>query len=359
MKLHKDCLVTAILVMVIVVLFVINLENMRALEVEDTSGIDFDRKTNTIHLDSLTLRQKIGQMIIVSGIKRNRRDIRNMIIGGIYLGAKPTKERYIKTIADFQNSSIIPLFITVDMEGFRNPFANFQEFPTFAEIETKEEAYEVGYNHGKVLKELGFSINFAPVVDLRDDIWKCRSFPGTPEEIAEKSNYYINGLQENQIIATSKHYPGKTLVVDDPHKVVVSAEIDKNDLLPFKGNIKNNVHAIMVSHIIVKGDVDSESKPSVVSERIIKGLKEDFTGLVITDEIKMLGLKNYYLDINEMFIDVFKANNDVILNFDISTRNIYDMINAVAEAVERGEISEERIDKSVTKILNAKGIRVI
>ena len=55
----------------------------------------------------------------------------------------------------------------------------------------------MGYEHGKLLKELGFNINFAPVVDLEDNIWHCRSFPGTPEEIAVKSNHYIKGLQES------------------------------------------------------------------------------------------------------------------------------------------------------------------
>jgi len=360
-KLNKDFLLATFLVVIVATSFILNLEKIRAPDIKEPNNILFDKSTNTLYLNSLTLKQKIAQMVIAYGyeIENSKEVLQKMFIGGIYLGSKPTKNDFINAINNFQNNSIIPFFVSTDMEGCGNPFENFQKFPTLREIKTKEEAYQVGYEEGKLLKELGFNINFAPVVDLEDTIWNCRTFAGTPQEISEKANSYITGLQENGIIATSKHYPGKTLFIKDPHKYIVYASIDKNDLLPFEQTIKNNVSAIMISHIIVNGSVDSELKPSVVSKKLVSDLREQFNGLIITDEIRMLGLKKYYKDIDQMYIDLFKADNDLILNFDINLGNLYHMISVIENAVRAGEIGEDRIDDSVIRILKAKGINVV
>lgn len=358
MNSDKVFLSTAILAAVVALLVIINIDRTLPPRIESPSNIIFDRAANTIYLDSLTLKQKIAQMVVTAGAVKNKEAMQKMLIGGIYFGAEEKKEDYVYLISTFQQDAVVPFFVTIDMEGYRNPFENFRKFPTFSEIKTKEEAYNIGDEEGRLLKELGFNVNFAPVVDLEDDIWNCRSFLGTPEEIAEKADYYINGLQKNGIIATSKHYPGKTLSTMDPHKFIVGAVIEESDLLPFEKTIENNVSAVMVSHLIVTGFVDSESKPSVVSEKIVGGLRNKFTGLIITDEISMFGLRDYYKDKDKMYIDLFSADNDIVLNFDNNIRRLSHMVDVVADAVERGIISEERIDNSVAKILNAKGINV-
>lgn len=357
-KLSKAPLLTASLLIIVVFLLFLNIEKTKAIEIEEPNNIVFDKSTNTLDLNSLTLKQKIAQMIVTYEKESNKEILQKMFIGGIHLGAKPNKNDFIKTINNFQNDAIIPFFITVDMEGCLNPFSNFQEFPALKEIKTEEEAYQIGYEEGKLLKELGFNINFAPVVDLEDNIWKCRSFIGTPEEISNKANAYIIGLQENEILATSKHYPGKTLNTKDLHKNIAYASIDKNDLLPFEQTISNNVDAIMITHTIVKGNLDSESKPSVTSESLVNELRNQFTGLIITDDIRMLGLRDYYEDPEQMYIDLFKADNDIILNFNTDPKKIYHMILVIENAVINGEVSEERIDNSVIRILKAKGIEI-
>jgi len=119
------------------------------------------------------------------------------------------------------------------------------------------------------------------------------------------------------------------------------------------------VSAIMISHKIVTGFVDSESKPSVVSEKLVRDLRNNFSGLIITDEIGMGGLKKYYSDVNKMYVDLFRADNDIILDFDRDPANLYKMISVVEDSVKRGEISEDRIDRSVERIFKAKGISVV
>jgi len=356
-KLNKENLLTIFLVILIIILIFLNFSEA-SLKIEEPTNILFDKSTNTLYLNSLTLKQKIAQMVIAYEKESNKDELQKMLIGGIYLDAKPSKTVFINTINNFQNNTTIPFFVTTDMEGCWNPFENFQHFPDLKEIKTEEQAYQIGYEQGKLLKELGFNMNLAPVIDLEDTIWNCRSFVGTPQEISDKANSYINGLQSNNIIATSKHYPGKTLIIKDPHIYLTHATIDKNDLLPFEQTIKNNVSAIMISHLIVNGSVNSESKPAVVSIKLVKNLRNQFNGLIITDEIRMLGLKKYYEDTDQMYIDLFKADNDLILNFDTNPKNIFHMVSVVENAIKDGEISEDRIDKSVIRILTAKGINI-
>lgn len=352
---------TLSLTAILAILVVANIQEMAEtpLQIQEPTNVLFDRDTNTLQLDSLTLKQKISQMIVAYGNEDNRDFIQDMLMGGIYLVSRPTKEDFINVTGYFQDGAAIPLFVAADLEGCWNPFLKFYKSPTLTQIRTAREAYELGLEHGKILNETGFNLNFAPVVDLEDSIWKCRNFIGTPKEIAGKANSYTEGLEENGIIATSKHYPGKTLCIRDPHMHIAYASIDDDDLLPFRRTIEGGVPSVMISHIIVNGSVDSESRPAVVSERLVGGLREEFDGLIITDEINMLGLADYYEDTDRMYIDLFRADNDIILNFDNSPRALYRMVSVVEDAVTRGEISEERIDSSVARILEAKGINVV
>ncbi len=310
----------------------------------------------SLHLDSLTLKQKIAQMVIAYGRHEYDDEFQNLLIGGIYVVSAKSREDAIGLSNHFQNSSIIPMFISADLEGCWNPFLKFYKSPTLLEIEDASQAYQLGRDHGRILNETGFNVNFAPVVDLDDKIWKCRNFPGTPEEISEKAISYIRGISEYGILTTTKHYPGKTLIDNDPHKHINYKNISDEDLYPFLVSIENNVPGIMVSHIIVNGSLDSEGKPTVTSEKIIQDLRGKYDGLIVTDEINMLGLKEYYENVDEMYIEVFSADNDIILNFDNHIENITHMISVVENAVLSGDISEDRIDRSIARILKAKNV---
>lgn len=312
-----------------------------------------------VDLNSMTLEQKIAQMVVGLGIRYNLEAFKNLQLGGVHLYALGTEHVFRNTVLDFQAGMTIPFFITTDLEGCINPFASYKNFTPASDVNSLGQAFEKGFREGEYLNDLGINLNFAPVVDLQDQIWKCRSFPGNEQNIAEFANAYILGLQNQGVIATVKHYPGKTLVVKDPHKFVVAADIDAKDILPYRYLLdRKDVKAIMVSHVISSGAVDSEGVPAAVSSKIIDDIKNTFAGLIISDEIHMLGLKNFYHSLDEMYLAVFKAGNDVVLNFDNDPNELYRMIQVVKAAVDQGEISEEQIDASVIKILKAKGLRV-
>jgi len=314
---------------------------------------------NVIQLDSLTLEQKIAQMVIVHGGVWNLDAWRNLQVGGIHLFALEKEKLYVDTITQFQQGMTIPFFVSVDLEGCQNPFALFYNSTSASDIFTVEDALMKGERDGAYLNQLGINLNYAPVVDLGDEIWRCRSFPGNEKNVSVLAASYIKGLQGEQVIATAKHYPGKTLVVHDPHKNLVVASIDRSDIYPYSYLFQeSNVSAVMVSHLIVSGEVSSEGKPSVVSSSLVGSVKEKFKGLIISDEINMLGLKNFYKTKEEMYIAVFKAGNDLVLDFNEDPNEVYHMISVVSDAVRLGLIPAAQIDLSVRKILTAKGFSV-
>ena len=349
--------VFVVLLIIVLLLSGINLAKARGWLIPEQPTINV--KEGVVKLNSMTLEQKIAQMVVVQGNVEHMQAWKNMQIGGVHLFGRKSEHVFLNTVIDFQYDRQIPFFVTVDLEGCVNPFQYYKSFKPASDVRKLGDAFEKGYREGQYLKKLGINLNFAPVVDLEDEIWKCRTFPGNKEKIAEFANAYVLGLQSQGIIGTIKHYPGKTLVVKDPHKFVVTAEIDENDLFPYEYMFKEgDVDAVMVSHVITSGEIDSEGIPAVTNKKVIDDIKEDFEGLVISDEIHMLGLKNFYETLDEMYIAVFKAGNDVILNFDNNPIEVHRMIQVIAGAVQRGEISVKQIDDSVTKVLEAKGLKV-
>lgn len=352
---HKK--VFYVLLVVVLLLGTLNIAKARGLFIPKIPFITDSE--GVIFLGTLNMDQKIAQMVVVGGHYDTFLQWKKMQLGGIHMFALQTEHIYNNTIIDFQYGQPIPFFVTADLEGCVTPFMHIKNFTSASGVHTIGEAYEKGFREGQFLNKLGFNMNFAPVVDLQDDIWKCRAFPGDAGNISELAEAYILGLQANGVIATVKHYPGKTLVVKDPHKFIVNAEIDEEDILPYDYLIeKGDVKALMVTHTIASGEIDSEGLPSVVDKKVIDDLKERYGGLIISDEIHMLGLKNFYDSLDEMYIAVFKAGNDVILNFDRDPNEIYRMIQVVKAAVKSGEIPEKQIDGSVRKILEAKGYAV-
>ncbi len=355
---NKDYVLTVILSVLIIAVSVADWDSIGPLQIESTETVRFDRDTNTIHLDSLTLKQKIGQMIVTYGKnERNHGKLQQMMIGGIHLDALATPTDFQRTIGTYQDGAVIPFFVTADLEGCRNPFESFQEFPEFREITSEEDAHAAGTAAGRELAALGFTMNFAPVVDLHDSIWNCRSFPGDEQEITAKANAYIRGLHEHGILTIAKHYPGRTLVSSDPHTGLTYATVTQEDLYPF---FHVTSDGIMTTHTIVDGEVFSDGNPAILSPEALAPLREKYEGLIVTDEIGMGGLRKAYPKdgVNQMYVDLVKAGNDVLLNFDKNPKRLSYMINAIARAVENGELSEERIDFSVRKIFAAKGITI-
>jgi beta-N-acetylhexosaminidase len=312
-----------------------------------------------INLSQMPLEEKIAQMVMIRGDKFDSR-FAELKVGGIFLTQQKTEEDYKNLIGQYQSASKIKLLVATDLEGYWNPFP-FYQGKIFSEVKTKEEAYNLGKEHAELLKKLGFNIDFSPISEEKNSVWPGRSFSGPHEEVKEKISFYIKGLQGQGIMATAKHYPGGSMI-KDPHKFKVRAKIEESDLDLFNEAINSNVSAVMVGHAIVSGAINSNGKQSTVSKEVISTLKENFSGLIVTDAISMLGLKfSYLFSSNKLYVDLVKSGNDIILDISLkfsNYRRVKNGINAIENAVKSGEIPEERIDESVKKILEKKGYRV-
>jgi len=169
-----------------------------------------------IEFSKMSLREKIAQMVMVSGNNMDSR-FSKIGIGGRLVGRFPSEEHFKKTIKKYKTESKIEPFIAADLEGYWNPFESFYKSKFFSGVRNSKEAHELGKEHGKILKKFEFNLNFSPVVEVRNNVWSGRSFRGSLDDVKEKIKSYIRGLQKGGIIATAKHYPGGSMI-RDPHK---------------------------------------------------------------------------------------------------------------------------------------------
>jgi beta-N-acetylhexosaminidase len=357
MNIDKTQIIILIIIFIILISLIIYLNyhnTIKKIKQSNTNNIKIEN--STIDFSSLTLQQKIAQMIIVRADNEDYK-YTNLNIGGIFLDKQNSVEQYKKIIENYQQKSKINLFVSTDLEGAWTPFHNptpKQKFPKFDEIKTSKQAYDIGIKHGELLKNIGFNLNFAPVAELEDNVYGGRAFKGTNQEIQDKIASYIQGLQK-YVLGTCKHYPGKAMK-KNLHYVSDKQNITKDDLSLFETCVKNNISAIMVSHQKVTGELNSQNKPSTVSKPVISSINN--STLVIADEINMLGLRRLYPRKITLYKELINSGENLILDFQLSPESLYKLIENIEQQVEKGDINKENIDKSVKKILKTKGYKI-
>ncbi|MDA3837008.1 MAG: hypothetical protein PF542_05285 [Nanoarchaeota archaeon] len=312
-----------------------------------------------VNLSNLTLKEKVGQLIIAKPSKIDSRWL-DLELGGIFVNHLNTSDDFKKHIDYYQNNSDIPLFVATDMEGYWNPF-RFYRGKNFGEINSRDEAKALGEEQGALLKELGFNLDFSPVVEIRNNVWPGRSFTGSEKEISEKIKCYIIGLQSEEIMTTAKHYPGGNMV-KNPHLLKFRVETDNRELDMFQVAFDAGTDAVMTGHAIVYGDLDSKGKQVTVSKEVIGDLKTKFDGLIITDAVTMLGLRLSYLwNFKKVYPDLILAGNDIILDTHVNSgfKKIKRRMAYLEKEAEKDPELMKRIDESVRKVLGKKGYKVL
>jgi beta-N-acetylhexosaminidase len=212
-------------------------------------------------------------------------------------------------------------------------------------------------------RAIGIHWNFFPDADVNSNpanpIINTRSFGEDPRQVGDLVTAYIKGAHEGGMMTTVKHFPGHGDTATDSHLGVASvtvdrAHLDSIELPPFRQAIAAGVDSVMVAHVTLPAlDSDPEHvgtiSPEIVSDLLEKQL--GFTGIVVTDALDMAGLTRLFANhIGRAAVEAFKAGNDLLLipaDFPAS-------YNAMVQAVHSGEISNERLDRSVLKILKAK-----
>lgn len=220
-----------------------------------------------------------------------------------------------------------------------------------------------GIQDAKDLSYYGFNLNLAPVVDVTN-VYNAqlylRTYGNNSTIVTKMAGAYLQGLQENgKVMGTLKHFPGLGDVAADPHLSVPSlyrteSALSAIDWAPYRTLIaQGNVHAIMVTHEIVT-KIDS-SKPSSLSYKIVTGILRNqlgFNGVIMTDSLTMEGIIAYDTEAQAAALAV-EAGSDLLMGASTPS-GVADMINGIKQAINSGDISQQRIDDSVRRILMLK-----
>jgi len=338
-------------------------------------------------LQRLTLRQKVGQMVMpwLGGeyLARNsdaydslRQWVVDYGVGGIIISIGAPLEVAAK-LNMLQEQADLPLLIAADMEngpgmrlngGVVLPYGMVlgggTQFPPLMALgATGDErlAFELGRITALEARAVGVHMIYAPVVDVNNNpanpIINTRSYGEDPASVSRLAAAHVRGLQQHGTLATAKHFPGHGDTGVDSHIelpviTVDRARVDSVELPPFRAAIAAGVAAVMSAHIAFPA-LTGDSVPATLSPRILEGLLREelgFQGLIVTDALSMGGIVRGYGNAQAAVMAV-KAGADVLL----MPPDIRTAIDAVVAAVERGEIPEERIDRSVRRLLRAKG----
>lgn len=290
-------------------------------------------------------------------------------IGGIILLGRNIQnpEQIASTLNELQERSDLPLFISADQEGglitrMKHPFTTFPGNMAIGATRSADFARESAKVIARELIAVGVNMNFAPCVDVNNNplnpIIGIRSFSESPELVSELGIAAIEGFESLGVLACVKHFPGHGDTSTDTHFSLPSISyrrkrLDAVELKPFKATIDHGVAMVMSSHIFFTA-LDSKY-PATLSYKVITNLLRNemgFDGLIATDCMEMKAIADNY-SISDATVLAVKAGSDILLA--CHTLEVQAQIRtALLKAVESGEISENRIDESVERILSAK-----
>ena len=294
-------------------------------------------------------------------------------VGGLIYAKQNIKsaDQLKEMISGTQGFSKYPLFIGIDEEG--GSVSRIAEsgladnVGTMGDIGTSgdpSKAKEAGSAIAAYLSEYGFNLDFAPVADVileGNSIIGDRSFGSNAGDDAAMVSACVEGLQEGDVSACLKHFPGLGSTTEDTHEGMATSEKTKEDFettdfLSFQGGIDAGADFVMVSHLSVP-NITGDNTPSSLSDKMITDILRGelgFNGIVITDAMDMKAVTDYYTS-DEAAVKALQAGADMILmpeDFEAAYQGVLDAVN-------NGTLSEERINESLQRIYRQSGGLII
>ena len=327
--------------------------------------------------NTLSDTQKIAQLMIVrlSSIDQTtgrvtfydssvEADIRRFNIGGICLfQGGPKKQGAL--INHFQHIAQTPVLISMDAEnGLGMRMDSVGVLPRQMMLGAVQDPQLI-YNYGQIVaeqcKRMGIQVDYAPVVDVNSNpdnpVINDRSFGEDPLRVAELGIQYMNGLQDNGVLATAKHFPGHGDVSVDSHydlPVINKSrnQLDILELFPFKKLIDAGIGSVMTGHLFVPAVDGREHRPSSISYNSVTDLlrkQMHFTGLAVTDALEMKAVAKYFPD-GDAAVESLIAGNDMLClpgDVAISMQKIF-------KAIHEKKLRWKDLNIHVKKVLTAK-----
>ena len=330
-------------------------------------------------ISAMTLEQKIGQMLMTAVPGKAMTPQLETIIkkykpgGIIFFGFNLADAASVKKFTDaIQEKSIeqssLPVFISIDQEGGRvkRLTEGATQFPGNMAAGTagdKELAYMWGRVLGLELRGLGINMNLTPALDVNDNpanpVINTRSFGADVKTVSDIGLSYIKGQQESSCISVGKHFPGLGNSSIDTHLKLTVIDFDMKrleevELVPFQNAIDKGLECIMTTHSAFPKILNNRDSATISPFFLTEVLRNrmGFEGLIITDDMEM-GAITTELDIGSASVKTVLAGTDIVLfsTFGPSIEKIY---TSLINAVNNGDISMERIDRSVRRIIATK-----
>lgn len=330
-------------------------------------------------LSQMTLRQKLGQIVmfgfdgltVPSHVTQLFRDYH---LGNvIYFRRNVSDNKQIAALSrELQEQSSqynpIHLSIAIDQEGgmvarIDQDVTVMPGQMTLGATGNAQYAYDAGRISGMELAQLGITINFAPVLDVNNNplnpVIGIRSFGEHPEKVAELGIAMLSGYQEMGVAACAKHFPGHGDTTADSHEELPAVlhdleRLHRVELVPFKAAIAAGVELIMTAHVQFPA-LEPDGKPATISRAVLTELLRNelgFEGVIVTDCLEMNAI-SMGIGIGAGAVEAFQAGADLILVSHRLDRQL-EAYHALEQAVWQGEISEERLNESVARILKMK-----
>lgn len=352
---------------------------------------DADNEVNEEDLtDGVLVEEKRGEPVTELN-DETRSIIKDFSFGGVILFSENfvDTEQTVKLIADIneankEGGNKTELFICADEEG--GNVARLTSGTAFcgnmalAATDDISNVDTVAKLIGKELSAVGINVNFAPVSDVNNNpsnpVIGVRSFSDDPAVVADYVGAYIKGMQSENIMTASKHFPGHGNTEVDSHTGLplinlTEEELEQVEFIPFESGIREGTDFLMTAHIQYP-EIEKETYksiadgseiylPATLSKEIITGIlreKMGYEGLVVSDSLVMDAIRVNF-DPMDAARYAINAGEDMILmplyiNTPDSVKALREYVDGIVKMVEEGEIDEKRIDESVTRILETK-----
>lgn len=350
---------------------------------QETTEVTEEEKPSLVDetLAGMTLHEKVCQMMFVTpeeltgedGVTvagdATRQALENYPVGGIVYFAKnlESQDQVKEMIDNSQKYSSIGLFVATDEEGgVVNRLMDIVGTTYIGSMyyykdDGDETAYENAYTIANDMSALGFNLDFAPVADVWSNpdntVIGERAYSDDYAQAAELVGNAVKGFNDGGVMCTLKHFPGHGDTAEDSHYSSAyvhrtKEEIMADEMQPFRSGIEAGAEFVMVGHLIVP---DIDEVPATLSYKIATGILRDelkFEGVAITDSFEMESIADNY-SVDDAVVMSVKAGMDMILQ----PKDMASAVNSIEQAVADGELSEDRIDESVRRILTLKESR--
>ena len=316
-------------------------------------------------LAAMTLEEKVGQLFWARVPSNHQiEDLQSYHLSGYILFGRDFEGRSLEDIKaltkGYQAAAKIPLLIGSDEEGgtvtrissilktpFQSPMALYHQGGMEVVLsDTKQKS--------ELLKSVGINAGLFPVADLARNhsaFIYDRTIGQDAQTTASYVQQVVEELKKSKVGSTLKHFPGygdngdsHTAIIQDNRSL---DELRQADFLPFRAGIDAGAGSVLVSHNILS---KIDTVPSSISPKITDLLRKElhFKGVIMTDDLDMAGLANFVSQ-EEAAFQVIVAGNDLILGSSYQTQIPY-----LLKKISSGELTEERIDESVRRILTWK-----